>query len=65
MPVDEFGMTGSGREFEVMGFVKQCMDVCISGYEPKILSFSAEEFDNSNSRAQTYTRMFRRYLEPK
>lgn len=55
------GMTGSGQEIEVMGFVMSSLETFIKKQKPKIFKFSADT--QEESRLSLYKRMLRKYAK--
>jgi len=61
---NEFGMTGNGNEFEVMGFIKDCIAEFIRDYQPQVIRFSADKLEQDDSRSSVYSKMLKRYCPP-
>lgn len=53
------GMTGNGKEFEVMGFIRDCMLTLFELHDPDIVGFSAI----GESRVGVYKRMIERAIK--
>ena len=58
---DDVGLTGNGKEFDVLGFVKSCIDILIEKHDPNYLTF-ASAHTKHDSRTGTYERMVHRFL---
>ena len=58
----QFSMTGTGNEFAVMSFVKDCIDDFVGQYQPDVIRFTADKEGKSNSRAKLYAGMIKRYM---
>lgn len=62
-----FGLSGSGAEVAVMNMVKKALEEFVSRYAPATIKFTADKNawpgkdKPSNSRAQLYARMVKRY----
>lgn len=55
--------TGSGNEFEVFSFVKECILKVISKHKPDEITFSAEKDDKGKTnRASMYERLLKRFI---
>lgn len=57
-----YKLTGSGKEFAVFAFVKQCMEKLIEKHHPEIIKFTAEKEDGGN-RAEVYEKMIKRFAK--
>lgn len=56
-----FDITGSGKEFEVFSFVKQCIERLIAKHHPEVIKFSADK--SNKSRAGVYEKLLKRFLK--
>lgn len=57
-----YELTGSGNEFAVFAFIKQCMEILIDKHHPDIIHFTADKTSGSN-RAKLYEKLLRKNLK--
>jgi hypothetical protein len=57
-----FALTGSGKEFAVFAFIKQCLEQLIEKHTPRMIKFTADKVGAEN-RATVYEKMLKRFLK--
>lgn len=57
-----YELTGSGNEFAVFAFIKQCMEILINKHHPDTIYFTADKADGE-SRAKLYEKLLRKNLK--
>lgn len=59
----KFDLTGSGYEFQVFSFIKQCMEKMIAKHHPDIIKFTTEKVKGEEKRAAVYEKMLKKFLK--
>ena len=57
-----YKLTGSGNEFAVLSFIKQCMEMMIKKWSPDVVRFTADK-NQGESRSKIYEKLLKRELK--